>query len=349
MKGALINMMRVAGAFAPFRIANRGKALILTYHRFSRTGDPETTSAGAFARQLEYLTSHYRLVPLSRLVECLTKEETLPPRIAVIAIDDGYRDAYEIAFPVLRRFNAPATLFIVTDFIDRRSWLWTDKLRFVAKQPQVNSLEATIDSRTLRLALDDPASRLAAARRINSALKLVPDDVKQETIVRIASSVGLELPVLPPDEYGPITWDQAREMDAAGVEVGSHTVTHPILTRVGDEQLAVELSESRSRIEAMLNRRVDLFCYPNGDYEARECRAAQAAGYRCAVTIEEGLNGPGADLMRLRRVHSENNFARFLQNTSGFEQIKNRLLSPRATRPLSGGQSYSYGSASVED
>jgi hypothetical protein len=100
MKGALINMMRVAGAFAPFRIANRGKALILTYHRFSHTGDPESTSARAFDRQLEYLTSHYRLISLSRLVEYLTTGERLPPRIAVIAIDDGYRDAYEIAFPI---------------------------------------------------------------------------------------------------------------------------------------------------------------------------------------------------------------------------------------------------------
>jgi peptidoglycan/xylan/chitin deacetylase (PgdA/CDA1 family) len=247
------------------------------------------------------------------------------------------------------RFNAPATLFIVTDFVDRKSWLWTDKLRFIATDPRVNSLEAMIDNRTPGLALGGPASRLAAARRINSALKLLPDDVKEETILSIASSVGLELPGLPPDEYGPITWDQAREMDAAGVEMGSHTVTHPILTRVGEEQLAAELSESRSRIEAMLNRQVDLFCYPNGDYEARECRAAQAAGYRCAVTIEEGLNGPGADLMRLRRVHSENNFTRFIQNTTGFEQIKNRLLFTRASDPASRGRSFSYGSASVED
>jgi peptidoglycan/xylan/chitin deacetylase (PgdA/CDA1 family) len=348
MKGTLINLMRATGAFAPFRMANRGKALILTYHRFSRTGDADTTSAAAFARQLEYLTANYRIVSLTRLVEYLTNDVRLP-RLAVIAIDDGYRDAYEIAFPLLRQFNAPATLFMVTGFVDRKSWLWTDKLRFLAAQPQVNRLEATTKTCTLQLALDCAASRLAAAKRVNSALKVLPDDAKEETILRIAASIGLELPALPPDEYGPITWEQAREMDAAGVEMGSHTVTHPILTRVDDERLRAELCESRSRLEAMLNREIDLFCYPNGDYDSRVRRTAQAAGYRCAVTIEEGLNGIGADLMALRRVHSENNFGRFIQNTSGFEQIKNRLLFPRANRPARGGQPYSYGGTPAED
>src|SRR5205814_186832 len=159
----------------------------------------------------------------------------------------------------------------------------------------------------------DYESRLEAATQINSALKRMPDDVKDQVILRLASSLGIELPDLPPEEYGPITWDQASEMDAAGIQIGSHTATHPILTRVSDERLRLELSDSRSRIEGMLCRDVDLFCYPNGDYDERVVRAVQTAGYRCAVTVEPGFNGIDSDPLRLRRVHSENNFSRFMQ------------------------------------
>ncbi|HXI89910.1 MAG TPA: polysaccharide deacetylase family protein [Blastocatellia bacterium] len=326
MKKTMLHLMRVAGAFTPFRIANRDKALILTYHRFSRSGEGETTSARAFDEQLRYLTTRYRIVPLATVAEHLSRGQALPAGIAAIAIDDGYRDAYEIAFPILRKFNAPATLFVVTDFVDRKVWLWTDKVRFLVTHSKTENLDITINNRVLSLKLDGPALRLEAAARINSALKLAPDDLKDHVIFEIATLLGVRLPGTPPAEFGPISWAQAREMDAAGVQIGSHTATHPILTRVSDGRLRMEVCDSRSRLEAMLNREVDLFCYPNGDYDERVARAVRAAGYRCAVTVEAGLNGIDSDLLRLRRVHTDNNFARFLQSTSGFEQVKNRLV-----------------------
>jgi peptidoglycan/xylan/chitin deacetylase (PgdA/CDA1 family) len=329
MKQTVLNLLRATGAFAPFRMANRDKALILTYHRFSHTGDGGTTSARAFAEQLHYLTTHYRIVPLSTLAEYLSRGARLPAGTASIAIDDGYRDAYEIAFPILREYNAPATLFVVTEFLDRRIWLWTDKMRFLATHAGSENFNITINNPSLHTGLDDHKSRIEAASQINSALKQLPDDVKEGVILRIASSLGVELPDGPPDEYGPITWEQAREMDAAGFQIGSHTTTHPILTNVTDERLRRELCDSRSRLEAMLGRKVDLFCYPNGDYDERVSRAVRAAGYRSAVTVDAGLNEIASDMFRLRRVHTDNNLARFIQCTSGFEEIKNRLVYAR--------------------
>jgi len=330
MKQTFLNLMNAAGGFAPFRVANRDKALILTYHRFSQTGTAGTTSAQAFAEQLEYLTTYYRVVPLSQLVAYLATEKRLPSGLAAIAIDDGYRDAYDVAFPILRRYGAPATLFVATDFVDGRGWLWTDILRFVAAGAKTNCLKATINNRELRVQLAGTASRLAAATQLNERLKLLPDDAKERAILEIAYSAGVDLPDAPPDEYAAIDWEQAREMSAGGVEIGSHTLTHPILTRVPDDRLRAELCDSRARIEQMVARPADLFCYPNGDYDERVYRAAKAAGYRCAVTIEPGLNGPGSDLFKLRRVHTQDNLVRFIQNTSGFEQVKNRILFARA-------------------
>ena len=329
MKQAVTNIMRTIGAFAPFRMANRNKALILTYHRFSAIGGSESTSPRSFAKQLEYLTTRYRIVPLTQLVAYLTSGEELPPRIAAITIDDGYLDAYEIAFPILRVYKTPATIFVVTDFVDKRDWLWPDKLRFLALRANATKFKATIDNREYEIELAGRNSRLETAGQINAALKLVSDDAREDAIGRIATELGVQLPVSPPNEYEAISWDQAREMERVEVTMGSHTATHPILTRTRDDRLNSELSASRSCLESMLRRKVDLFCYPNGDYDERVVSAVKAAGYESAVTIEAGFNGLATDPLRLRRVHTENNLARFIQKTSGFDQVKSRLINAR--------------------
>ncbi|HET8675281.1 MAG TPA: polysaccharide deacetylase family protein [Blastocatellia bacterium] len=325
MKAGLLNVMQAFGAFAPFRFANRSKALILTYHRFGELRDGVKTSAHAFARQLDYLSSHYRVVPLSALAELMRSGQEVPPRVAALTIDDGYLDAYEIAFPILRRYGVPATIFLVTGFVDRKGWLWTDKLRFLTLITRATRLEADLGGEKLRISLSGRASRLKAATALNSLLKALPDESKEDAINRIASSLRVSLPELPPHEYCSVSWDQAREMESFGMEIGSHTVSHPILTNVSEAVLQAELKESKARLEAELGHTVKLFCYPNGDYDARVRRAVEEAGYRCAVTVEPGLNDNLSDMLALKRVHTEQDMARFAQATSGFEQVKNRF------------------------
>jgi len=326
MKRTVTKLMHVTGAFAPFRMANRDKALILTYHRFSPFDADGRTSACAFEEQVQYLTSHYRIVPLFELAEYMEFGISLPPGIASITIDDGYEDAYQIAFPILKKYKAPATLFVVSSFIDRAAWLWTDKLRFIASLVTTGELRGAVLNRIPQLNLELPTSRSDIANEVNEQLKKMPDDLREKHISQLASLLGIAVPDFPPDEFGPITWTHAREMADAGVHIGSHTATHPILTRIDDQRLSAELNDSRSRIEGILGRKVNAFCYPNGDYDKRISSAVRDAGYSCAVTVEPGLNGSGADVFTLKRVHSDNNFARFNQYTSGFEQFKNRFM-----------------------
>ncbi|HVF90759.1 MAG TPA: polysaccharide deacetylase family protein, partial [Blastocatellia bacterium] len=290
MKRAILNLMRMTGAFAPFRRANRDKALIITYHRFSERDAEAATSARAFSEQLEYLRAHYTIMPLSEMARAMSEGSPLPRASVAITIDDGYRDAREIAFPLLRKYGAPATLFVVTDFVDGRTWLWTDKSRFLTFNAPSGAFEVTVAGRALTLKLNGRASRFLAADRVNSALKALPDDAKQEAIDLVAGQLGVEPPASPPEEFAPITWDEAREMDGAGVEIGSHTVTHPILTRVAGDRLSFELRQSRARLEAMLGRQVGLFCYPNGDFNSDVRAEVERAGYLAAVTTEAGLN-----------------------------------------------------------
>jgi peptidoglycan/xylan/chitin deacetylase (PgdA/CDA1 family) len=325
MKQALVNAMYSTGAFAPFRVANRGKTLIVMYHRFSRTEDGRSTSARCFTEQLDYLIEHYQVVPLSVLAAYLHRGVRVPPGLAVITIDDGYRDCYEIAFPILRERKIAATAFVVTGFIDRATWLWTDKVRYLTARAAGSLLEANIEDQALQIRLGGRASRLRGADLVNTELKLIPDQAKDDAILEIAEKLGISLPEAPPDEFLPLTWEQIREMDSSVIEIGSHTVTHPILTRTGTDQLRYELSESRSRLESVLGRTVDLLGYPNGNHDESIQAEAARAGYKCAVTAEYGLNNAASNPLALKRIHTEPDLAHFVKNTSGFEQFRYRL------------------------
>lgn len=317
MKESVLNLLRITGAFAPFRWAHRRQALIVTYHRFSEREGGAGISARAFAEQVKYLAAHYTLVPLSRLAGCL-RERELPPRLAAITIDDGYRDAYEIAFPILREHRAPATVFVVTEFVEGTAWLWTDKPRYLTASASARAFEIGIGGRNLRLELNGAVSRAVAAGLINAALKPLSEEARDDMIERLAFELGVNPPWRPPAEYGAINWRQAREMADAGVEIGSHTLTHPILTRLSDARLREEVDQSRDRIQNALGRKVETFCYPNGDYDLRTQREVALAGYRLAVTTDLGLNDGRNDPLALRRIHGEYDLARFVKNTSGF-------------------------------
>jgi peptidoglycan/xylan/chitin deacetylase (PgdA/CDA1 family) len=316
MKESVLNLLRITGAFAPFRWAHRGQALIITYHRFSEREGGARISARAFAAQAQYLAAHYTLVPLSQLADCLRRRE-IPPGLAAITIDDGYRDAYEIAFPILRRHCAPATVFVVTEFVNGTTWLWTDKPRYLTALAAPQAFEVGIGDHKLRLELNGAASRAVAAGLINAALKPLSEEARDALVERLAFDLGVKLPERPPAEYGAINWRQAREMADAGVEIGSHTLTHPILTGLGDARLREEVAQSRDRIQNAIGRKVGTFCYPNGDYDLRTQREVDSAGYQLAVTTEVGLNNGRNDPLALRRIHGEYDLARFVKNTSG--------------------------------
>ncbi|HKP10872.1 MAG TPA: polysaccharide deacetylase family protein [Blastocatellia bacterium] len=322
MKQQILSLMQATGFFAPFRLANRGKALVVTYHRFAHGNAGVKTASRAFAEQLDYLARHYEIVPLSFIAARLAARQGLPANVAAITIDDGYSDAYEIAFPLLRERNLPATVFVVTDFVDRKRWLWTDKLRYLISRAGARTIEGTLDNSEFCVEFESADSIFCAADKVNSLLKSVGDGEKEMAIARMAAAFGVEMPAAPPREYASITWEQVREMSDAGVEIGSHTATHPILPNVPVEHMRRELVESRERIAAEIGRPVDLFCYPNGNYNDAVMREVERAGYRCAVTVENGLNDEHGHPLALKRIHAEYDLPHFIQSTSGFAAFK---------------------------
>lgn len=325
LKQNLLNLMVKTNAFAPFRFLNRSKVPILMYHRFSRDDNFNATSAETLTRHLEYLTKHYQIIPLSELIKKIKNNEPIVPNTTVITIDDGYDDAFEIAFPIFKKFNAPATLFVVTDFLDGKIWIWTDKARFLLFNSELTEFNFEIGAKKFEIKLTDKNSRLNFATKINSELKKLSNAERDEKISELSEIVQIKLPSLPPKEFAPISWDQAREMDKNGVAIESHTVTHPILTNINENNLEFELTKSREVLAEKLNREVKIFCYPNGNVALRESVAVSKANYDCAVTTEIRLLTATDNLFLLPRIDAEPEMTRFIQATSGFDNLKSIL------------------------
>jgi peptidoglycan/xylan/chitin deacetylase (PgdA/CDA1 family) len=326
MKQTLLKTFYNLGAFAPFHWTMREKVLILTYHRFSREKNPSKVSGEEFAAHLEYLKKYNRVLSLTETVERLSNGKSLPRGATVITIDDGYADAFEIAFPILKRYEMPATLYAVTDFLDGKCWLWTDLMRYVLTATQNENLTVEFESgEKIETNLADEQQRLQVAGRVNSRLKKLPNEEKDAKIKEIAAVLSVRIPALPTDEFAPINWEQAREMDTSGLSIESHTVTHPILTNISQTELDYELQTSKKRLETALSREVENFCYPNGSFNAQVRRSVENAGYKCAVTTNYGFNEKQTNQLALNRIDALPAIENFAQSVSGFEAMKQRI------------------------
>ena len=293
------------------------------YHRFSAEENPHKTSAAQFGAHLEYLKKYHRVLSLADVAEHLQTGKSLPSNTVIITIDDGYADTYETAFPILKKFGFPATLFVVTDFLDGKCWLWTDFMRYVLTRTEQDFCSIEFENNDkIETAPAGKLQRLETAGRLNARLKLLPNEQKETKIKQIAAALKVEIPTLPSAEFAPVNWEQAQEMDANNLKIESHTVTHPILTNISQTQLDFELQTSKKRLETLLNRSVEHFCYPNGTLNKAVWESVKNNSYKCAVTTDYGFNGKDQNPFLLSRISAQNEIVDFAQSVSGFEAVK---------------------------
>jgi len=275
------------GGIAMARWMNRNGLRILMYHRFQ--------NREALVRQCAHIRAHYALVSMARVAEWLDQSAPLPPNAVAITVDDGYRDFYQVAYPVFREYGLPVTVYLVSEFLDRKLWLWVDQVRYAFQH-----------GRASRPDLATPQERKRVAYQTVESAKRIPNAERLQLLAELPSRLRVELPEEVPAEYEPLRWEEVREMAAAGIEFGAHTRTHPVLSRVSERsELANEIAGSKRRIEEQLGQPVDHFCYPNGsnaDFNADAVEAVRSAGFRTSVTTERGLNYAGVDRFRLLRI-----------------------------------------------
>lgn len=296
------------------------------YHRFSEKEHPYKISKNEFEKHLKYLSKHNTILHLDEVIEAQAKGKRLPKNPTVITIDDGYADFYDIAFPLLKKYRMPATLYVITDFLDGKIWLWTDLMRYLLMESDAAyfSYEHP-NGEKVESKLENDWQKMEVAGKVNSILKKLPENEKFFRIREIAESLEVEIPNKPTKEFAPISWEQAREMDKSYIKIESHTVTHPILPNVDEIQLVFEITKAKNRLEKILERNVGHFCYPNGSLNEKVRQEVENAGYKTAVTTEYGFNNGRSNPFLLKRIDANPSIANFAQSVSGFEQFRQKI------------------------
>jgi peptidoglycan/xylan/chitin deacetylase (PgdA/CDA1 family) len=316
MKTLALRALQSCGTFALARAMSANGGRILAYHNFSDHGEtlPNEVNISAARVQLEYLRRHFRVVPLSRMVEQLASGAPLEPYSVALTVDDGRRNVYDLFFPLLKEFKVPATFFVVSSFIRRDDWVWTDKVLWLSEQ-----------SRALGALAPD---RIAGFFK---TLNHMRPEARNAHIQSTAQRLRISIPNEPPPKYAPCSWNELREMADSGlVEIGSHTVTHPILASVTDAEVWQELTASRAQIEEGLGREVRSFCFPNGkpsDYRPHHMRLIKDAGYSCAMVTRFGMVYDGSDVYELPRmgVSAATDALSFYKYLDGVEYYQHKL------------------------
>lgn len=284
------------------RWLNRHGLRILMYHRFA--------DRAALARQCAHIRRHYQPVSMATVSKWLHAGSKLPPYAVAVTVDDGYADFQEAGYPVFAEYGIPVTVFLVSDFLDGKLWLWFDRVVYAFRHTTVSEPVVEMpDGTLLRFKLESENSRRVAGQHVaDLAVALHPAD-RRDLVDRLPRLLKVEMPEQAPPEYRALSWDAVRSLATSGVEFGAHTKTHPILSAVGDpEELRGEIAGSKVRIESELQRPVLHFCYPNGkmrDIGTAAAETVRAAGMQTAVTAEPGLNQVNQDAFLLRRIGAD--------------------------------------------
>ena len=295
----LFNLLSPAGA--------RARLNVLIFHRVLPEPDPlfpGEVDAARFDELLGWVKSWFNVLPLDEAARRL-QEGSLPARATVLTFDDGYADNHDVALPLLQKHGLPCSFFVATGFLDGGR-MWNDTLIEAVRRsalPQLD-LRGLADVRGEDLGvqtLGDTPGRRTTLGRLIGRVKYLPPEPRQACVDAIAARAEV---VLPGDLM--MTGAQVQALHRAGMQIGAHTVSHPILATLDASQAADEISRSRDRLEALLGEKVGLFAYPNGkpgtDYLPEvHPQLVRELGFDAAVSTAWGASRRGDDVFQIKR------------------------------------------------
>jgi peptidoglycan/xylan/chitin deacetylase (PgdA/CDA1 family) len=317
-KLAITGLLHATGLLSwHLRRTLRGKTLVLMYHRVLT---PEAAAAcwshraivveqATFDRHMAAVRRHFDVLSLEDFERRLATPDADARPACLITFDDGWRDTYTHAWPVLRRHDIPAVVFLPVQFIGAGGRFWQEQMGALLHQIWERSRADAVFARAARpvlasidatALLDTPPARAReAAMEVAQQRKRADPAGAAATLDRLIALVGQDQA---PHDDGFMTWPEVREMAARGIAFGGHSVTHRIMTTLPAEDVRREAVGSRERIERELGP-VTAFSYPNGDWNADVARIVGEAGYRVAFSTQPGPIGAAADRLALRRVN----------------------------------------------
>lgn len=305
----------------------KAAATVLLYHRivdrppalvdYSPSG--MTLATESFEAQMRYLRSSYDVVPLATILAALDGQTPMPAGLCAVTFDDGWRDNYTHAFPILAAHRVPATIFLTTHFLDGAAWFWEERLKYIVGHLYQRQLDGALPAAD-REAVRDTLDRLAGPRLLDEGLPRVRRRLTGlvnlwrtwPASAREAAMWDIERLLARPALAEPrrfMTWDEVREMARAGIEFGAHTESHVNLERCSDDTARQEIARSRATIAHHLSRPVSTFAYPYGKNTPAVRAIVTEAGFSAAFTTRSGLIARGDDIRGLNRIDINDNVA----------------------------------------
>lgn len=318
----IYRMSRPLGGLKLAKFLSRNHPKILMYHRITEDPKGEGLTADQFRQQVRIIKRDF--VPMT-LRDLLKAHENgkVPENAVVVTFDDGYADFAEVAFPILEAEGIPATLFVTTGFVNGDIWLWPDQIKYALDNSELKSISLKYGTKFVN---SDEKRR--AWNEIANYCLTISNKEKIKLIEDVYDQLQIEMPEVAPQEFRPITWLDLRTMVAKGLDVGSHSITHPILTKVEGNELFKELIGSRLDIEKNLDITPESFCFPNGqlsDFDDEIKKAVKECGYKCGVSAFSGRNTL-SDMFSVNRYSCDSSLDSFEKAVYGFTFIRDALF-----------------------
>jgi len=277
------------------------RASILIFHRVLPAPDPmfpDLVDAARFDALVRTLAASFTILPLGEVAARLA-DGSLPAGALSITFDDGYADNAEIALPILRRHGARATFFVSTGFLDGGR-MFNDSVIECVRAARGDAADLG-EFGLGRRALVTPADRRRVVDELLPQVKYLGLAQREAFIERLATTLSSGR--LPDDLM--MRSPQVVELHRAGMEIGGHTVRHPILRVLPDAEAEAEIGEGRARLQELIDAPVDVFAYPNGrplqDYDSRHVGMVRRLGFRAAVSTAAGTATAASDPFQLPR------------------------------------------------
>jgi peptidoglycan/xylan/chitin deacetylase (PgdA/CDA1 family) len=313
--------------------AARSRLSVLIFHRVLVEADPllpNEMTALEFECKIRALARQFNVLSLSNALARL-REGTLPPLAVCLTFDDGYRDNYTTALPILKSLGLQATFFVASGFLDSGR-MWNDQLLEIVRRWPRDELNLA-DWGVQRLPMRSLDDRRKSWRFLFSWLRRIGTRGRTELLNHLLRMV----PSVSGDDLM-LSREQVREIHASGMEIGCHTRMHPILKRISEDEARGEINDGRSDLEALIQAPIRYFAYPNGvpgdDFDARDVEIVASCGFEAAFSTAWGAATRESDCFQLPRFTPwDKRVSRFL-----LRLIVSRRESTHRAVPLGGEQ-----------
>lgn len=283
------------------KIRRQYPCIILLYHRivddntkYLDKGPGMHHHIRDFEQEIPYLKKHYQVLTMDEVVAQLKSGRGFDRPTVAITFDDGYRDNYTLAYPVLKKYKVPVTIYLTTSLIGTDERTWTDQIEHAFLQTDRDYFVMSEPSGEEKISIKTNEERRAICIEVTSKLKSVPDMRRKELLADIFENLGLNGgSPLKQGQRMMLSWDEVKEMAANKITFGSHSHTHPILSKMPLEEAKEEILISKKFIEEQLGSEVKHFAYPNGraeDFSEELGEYCREIGFESVVAVIYGVN-----------------------------------------------------------